>query len=80
MLYRNADPVEFYPSFTAPLIVSPAAKLACFARSDRASGETLCSLTREIPMGLLILHSIRRTSTLLTALQMQTELYRYKAK
>ena len=62
LAYRNADPVEFFPRALAPPIVSPAAKLACFARSDRASGETLCSRTRKIPKGLLILYASPGTS------------------
>ena len=64
--YRNAYPVEFLPRALAPPVVSPAAKLACFARSDRASGETLCSRTQKIPKGLLILYASPGTSDLIT--------------
>ncbi len=47
---------NFCPHALAPPIVSPATKLACFARSDKVSGETLCSRIQKIPKGLLILH------------------------
>ncbi len=47
----HTDPVEFYVLFAPLPIVSPATKLACAARSDKVSGETLCSLTKQIPMG-----------------------------